>query len=401
MYLDITEDELQQITEEILTILGSFSISVDVEKREILIVMRRALEEFEKETSLWQLRNQFGNVYGLPAGVLMTNQLAVFNMNLITQITDWFASMQRVGGKIPWKKDYITLEPGRQIYDLSLESSTPYPPGTRRIHRVLWAATPEFFEGYHFNGRVDNIQGDDILYSSAWNFTNAGLNYGSNPLSFLGYGFDTVLMLQSIETRRKILFSEFFHNLSGDMLELLPMPGSRSLSIRPGTRVFYYYWNEAEVAAAGKVIDDTVQGNTSTNLEIVYGQGGSSSIPPSEKPLIANPLDMKIDVVPWSKLSSWAKTWIWEFTLARCKYIQGSKWRKIKKTFGTGEMEYEIEFDYQSLLSEAENEINLLRDQLRNDLQSLNLAQLYQDKDAMINAAKNANRLSPRLWFIG
>lgn len=397
MYLDITEDELQEIYEEILTILGAYSVNVDVTKREVLIVLKRAFQEFEKETAIWQLKNQFGNVYGLPSGLLLSNQIATFNMNLVTQITDWFASMQRLGGKIPWKKDYIVLEPGRQIYDLSLESSKPYPAGSRRIHRVLWASTPEFFDGYHFNGRLDNIQGDDILYSSAWNFTNAGLNYGSNPLSFLGYGFDTILMLQSIETRRKVLFSEFFHNLSGDMLELLPMPGSRSLSIRPGTRVFYYYFDEKEVIAASKQIDDTVNSQVSSELQVSPGTGvidGNTSV------LIANPLQMKIDIVPWSMLSPWGKTWIWEFTLARCKYIQGSKWRKIKKTFSTGEMEYEIEFDYQSLLSEAADEINSLREQLRNDLGQLNLAQLYQDKAAMVDAAIDINRRQPRLWFI-
>jgi len=397
MYLDITENELQQIYEEILTMLGAFSVDVDIEKREVLIILRRALLEFEKETALWQLKNQFGNVYGLPAGILMSNQIATFNMNLVQQITDWVASMQRIGGKIPWKKDYITLEPGRQIYDLSLESSKPYPSGTRRIHRVLWTATPEMFDGYHFNGRIDNLQGDDILYSSAWNFTNAGLNYGSNPLTFLGYGFDTIMMLQSIETRRKILFSEFFHNLSGDILELLPMPGSRSLSIREGTRVFYYYWDETEVQAANKVINDTVTSSVNSELEIIEG-GGLTGMAPKEQILISNPLQMKIDVVPWSMLSTWAKQFVFDLTLARCKYIQGSKLRAIKRNFAAGEMEFDIEFDYQSFLDEAQNEIAAVREQLKTTLESLNLANLYQDKSTMIDAAKNANRMQPRLW---
>ena len=396
MYLDITEDELNRLYEEILTILGAFTIDVDVSKEEVLIILRKALEEFEMETSLWQLRNQFGNLYGLPAGVLMTNQLATFNMNLATQVTDWFASMQRVGGKIPWKKDYITLEPGRQIYNLATESSKPYVPGSRRIHRVMWVAAPEMFEGYHFNGRTDNISGDDILYSSAWNFTNAGLNYGSNPLTYLGYAFDTVLMLQSIETRRKILFSEFFHNLSGDILEITPMPGSRNLSIREGTRVFYYYWAEAEVAAARKQIDDTLDSTVSSTYVL-----NPDGVPPGEQPMIANPLDMKIEYVPWSMLSPWAKTWIWKWALARCKYIQGAKWRKIRRGFNTGEMEAEIEFDYDSLLTEASNEMDTLMQGLRDNLTQLDLAKLYLDKASIVGAVREINKGAGRLWFTG
>ena len=397
MYLDISETELEQIYEEILTLLGSVSIKVNLTKREVIVVLRRALLEFEKETSLWQLKNQFGNVYGLPAGLVMNNQIATFNMNLVTQVTDWVASMQRIGGKIPWKKDYITLEPGRQIYNLATESSKPYPPGSRRIHRVMWSAAPEMFDGYHFNGRLDNIQGDDILYSSAWSFNNAGLNYGSSPLTFLGYGFDTVLMMQSIETRNKILFSEFFHNLSGDMLEILPMPGSRSLSLRQGTRVFYYYWDESEVIAAGKTINDTANSSVNSELNIIQG-GGLTGLQPKEKTLIANPLDMTIDIVPWSMLSPWAKQFVFDLTFARCKYIQGSKLRAIQKNISTGEMSFDIEFDYQSFLQEAADEIQSVRDELKNTLEALNISTLYQDKSTIIDAAKNANRMQPRLW---
>jgi hypothetical protein len=138
MKLDISAHELEEAYEDILTILGAFSIEVDIEKKEVKIVLKRAFQEFEKETSIWQLQNQFSNVYGMPAGQQMFNQISTFNMNFVTQITDWFASMNRVGGKIPWHKDYFTLEPGRQIYDLSRESSKPYKPGTRRVHRIKW-----------------------------------------------------------------------------------------------------------------------------------------------------------------------------------------------------------------------------------------------------------------------
>jgi cysteine synthase len=101
MKLDISAHELEEAYEDILTILGAFSIEVDIEKKEVKIVLKRAFQEFEKETSIWQLQNQFSNVYGMPAGQQMFNQISTFNMNFVTQITDWFASMNRVGGKIP------------------------------------------------------------------------------------------------------------------------------------------------------------------------------------------------------------------------------------------------------------------------------------------------------------
>lgn len=473
MKLDISAHELEEAYEDILTILGAFSIEVDIEKKEVKIVLKRAFQEFEKETSIWQLQNQFSNVYGMPAGQQMFNQISTFNMNFVTQITDWFASMNRVGGKIPWHKDYFTLEPGRQIYDLSRESSKPYKPGTRRVHRIMWVATPEILSGTRFKASANTISGDDILASGAWNFTNSGLNYGGNPLMMLGYGFDTIMMLQSMETRKKILFSEFYYNLSGDMVELFPMPGGKSLSVIEGTKIFYYYWDEREVNTGGRIDPDLLDqldsnsgiikkieytgeinpsnrfftllgpidpGSESVilngatlkpNVDYVYNATDNdimltdefrnlsvndslsifatkptidssemSQIPPQQEMLIANPIQMKVDTIPWSMLSPWAKTWVWEWTLARCKYIQGAKWRKIKKTYNSSENGYEIEFDYGSLLSEAQSEMDGLRQNLRDDLKELNLMKLMQDKQGIVDAATNINKRGGRMPFI-
>ena len=390
MYLDITENDLQMIYEEIVTILGSESIDVDVTKKEVLVMLRRSNMEFQKETSIWQLQNQFANIYGTPAGIVQQNQIATMNFQIVNQITDWFGAMSRTGGKIPWHKDYIILEPGRQIYDLSLESSKPYPSGTRRIHRVMWCAKPETLNFSRYS--TTNPHGDDILYSSNWNFTTNGLNYGASPLAFLGYSMDTIMLMQSAKERSRILFSEFYHNLSGDILEISPMPGQGVAAFAPGMKLFYYYFDESEVILNGK--NPTLQNNADTSNEI----SGYYGLPPGQAALIANPVDMKIDFTNWSQLSPWAKAWIFDYTLARCKYIQGSKWRKIKKIFSTGEMEYDIEFDYQSLLSEAATEMERLTDKLREDLKELNIAKLVQEKAEMAENASKVSTKGVRLW---
>ena len=56
-----------------------------------------------------------------------------------------------------------------------------------------------------------------------------------------------------------------------------------------------------------------------------------------------------------------------------------------------GEMNYEIEFDYNSLLSEHEGEKTKLIDNLRTDLGNLSLVKIMQDKQAMFDAAKRIN----------
>jgi hypothetical protein len=391
MLLDITTDELEVIYEEILTILGGFDVDVDITKEEVMIVLRNSLLKFEKETSIWQLQNQFLNVYGMPKGAILTNQLATINFNLVHQITDWFASMNKVGGKIPWHKDYITLEPGRQVYFLDKESSKPYPPGSRRINRVMWVAQPEIFNSGFTKGS-DNS--DDVLHNSQWNFTSNGLNYGDNRLGFLGYTFDTVLMMQSQENRNKIMFSEYFHNLSGDVLEITPMPGKSTSVVKEGMRLFYYYWNESEIAANSKLASESED-------QTAYESITDVPLPSQDTALIANPLDVTMMTVPWSSLSPWAKSFVKDLTLAKCKYMQGSKWRVIRKTFSTGEMEYEIEFDYSSLLSEAQDEERNLIDNLRADLKDLAIHTLSDNQSKVVENSVKINSRKGRRWQIG
>jgi len=129
--------------------------------------------------------------------------------------------------------------------------------------------------------------------------------------------------------------------------------------------------------------------------------GNPVGMPPGTSSLIANPIDLNLQYTTWSGLSPWAQTWIWEFALARCKYIQGAKWRKIKKNFSTGEMSYEIEFDYQSLLSEAQEEMNNLRASLREDLRAMSLAKILEDKASQVESATKISSRVPRLWTFG
>jgi hypothetical protein len=213
-------------------------------------------------------------------------------------------------------------------------------------------------------------------------------------------------MLQSIETRNKVLFSEFFHNLSGDVLEITPMPGKALANIQPGTRVFYYYWNESEVLSGQNFVNNASGSQTTTSTIENYdplnpnNNTGLTGLPPGQAVLIANPLQMNIQAVPWSYLSAWAQAVVKNIGFARCKYIQAAKWRTIQKTFATGEMEYEITFDYQSLLSEAQEEEASAIENLRQDFTNLNVATLMQQQQQITDSAVAQNRLGGRLWFL-
>lgn len=384
--IDITEEELTYVYDEILTFLGGYTVDVELTKEEVLKSLNRALMTFEKEISLWQLSNQWSNLYGQVKGQKQISDFATINFGIVQQLTDWFASMGRYGGKIPWHKDYIVLESGRQIYNLATESSKPYIPGSRRIHKIMWQTNSNIFTFGKYTPA--NPTGDDVLVSNNWALSGAGLSYAGNRLGLLGSSNDVVMLLQARETLSEVLFSEFFYNLSGDILELTPMPTNARGNAWDGMRVFYYYWDEAEMSA-GKSLDLEIYQSL---IDPVTGMiKGESS-------LIANPLDVKFGIVNWSDLSAWARAFIFDYGLALCKYIIGSKWRVIQKTMSEGEMNYEVTFDYSSLINESEQEKAKEIETLKSIMENLSLAKVYQDKADIFDAARKINTGQPRRW---
>jgi hypothetical protein len=366
MLLDITPEESIELYEYIQVLLGGEDVDVDITEKEIRVLAKKALKDYLYEIQQWQTKNQFSNIVGTAATQDFTNKFVFDNTMLAQRLSDWWASMQRVGGKIPWKKDYIVLEDRRQVYNLATESSIPYTPGSRRVHRVMWVARPEIFGGH---GTLNDL--------GLFSFGQSGLTYGNSPFQYLGQLFDVVLLSQALEMRNKVLRSEFFYNIGGDMLEVTPMPGSNSASGMGGTKLFYYYLDEKDF----------------------LGLDGQEGLMAQE--LIATPTQIKIKNIPYSSLNAMAKTWVDNYTIALAKYAQASKWRRVKSIASPGS-EYQVEFDYSSLLEESKAEREELKLKLKEDLlAALDTPKMMEDK---MNVAKNAaeiNKLGGRRFFIG
>lgn len=389
--LDISPEELNELYEFTQTLLGGEDVDVDITKKEIRILARKALRDYYYEIQVWQTRNQFSNILGSPAfingvQVEFTNRFIYDNGMIAQRISDWFAAMARVGGKVTWKKDYITLVPGQQIYDLSAMSSVPYQPGTRRIHKVMWYARPEIFGTT--NSAAAGIQSADFIDNSLFTFGLNGLAYNGNSMGFLGNLFDVVLLGQALESRNKVLRSEFFYNISGDLLEVTPMPGGHSLAIEEGAKVFYYYFDEGDPDFYGPSTNSNTQTTT-----LITGNGIED--------LIANPTQVKIDTVPYSQLNAMAKNWVENYTVALAKHSLASKWRRVR-TIASPDSDYQIELDYQSLLEEYKEMIEKLKEDLKTDLLAfIDMTKMMEDKASQVENAAKINRMSPRKLFLG
>lgn len=364
MKLDISDGDLTEVYEFFQTLLGGEDINVDIQEKEIKVLMRKALKDYIEQINNWFITNNFSNVMGFNSSQNFTRRFITENTMIAQRMSDWWASMARVGGKTPWQKDYFSLRDNQQIYNLAEESSVPYTPGARRIHRIMWVAKPELMGG-QFNPQL--IDGGLVT------FGQNGLMYGPNLMSYLGTVFDVVLLAQSLETRNKVLRSEFFYNISGDIVELTPMPGGGYSDTVNGTKVFYYYYNEEDLLTQGIDPDAT---------------------------LIGNPTQVGLDIINWSEVNQPGQNWIENWAIALGKYTVGSKLRQIKK-IASGESEYQIEFDYQSLIDESKTEREALLLKLKEHLEGLNMYKMMENKASIAENSAKINKYSPRKPFFG
>jgi len=366
MLVDATNEEIKEIYEYVVVLLGGEEVDVNIEEKEIKILLRRALTKFLRYIDNWQIRNDFGNILGQPANIDFTRKFITENFGLAQKVSDWFASMARVGGKTKWKQDFFTITEMRQVYDLSVDSNIPYRPGTRRIHKIMWVAKPEIMGMPGLEpGQIDG---------GLTTFSLNGLMYGNSMMSYLGNIFDVVLLGQSIEMRNKVLKSEFFYNISGDMVELTPMPG-RPFSLAPaGTRIYYYYFDEIDFLG--------LEGQDADHV------------------LISNPTQVQTQVVPYSSLNTVSKDWLLDYTVALAKYMFGSKLRAVKK-IASPDSDYQVEFDYQSLLDESKEEIEKLYEELDALLKAIDYESIMESKKNIAENGAKINSLSPRLIFVG
>lgn len=370
----LSEKELDEIYSYIKVLLGAGGdgpkVNVQISRKEIEVILCRASKTYQSYIEQWFIENNFGNIVGTNSKRNFTSFFVQDNFIMAQRISDWFASMMRVGGNIPWKKDYVVLEKGRQIYDLSQESSTPYAPGSRKIHKIMWYTPPVML-----NTTLATRPSGLAVDNSAFNVANInvgfqGVTYGTHPLFALGNVMDYVLVKQAIEERNRVVFGEYYYNISGDIVELTPVPGVR-VTIPQDAKLIYYYFDKEDMLG-------------------LDGQGLAGV-----NALINNPTQVQFDMIPWEDLNQSARTWIEEFTVAEAKYILGSKWRTVNK-IASPESEYQIEFDYASLIDESKEMKENLKTELKESLDKLKTKNIMEDKAAIIEATKTINKVYPK-----
>lgn len=373
-FTKLSVNELDEVYSYVKVILGGggegAKVDVQISKPEIEVVLCRASKIYQSYIEQWYVENNFGNLMGTDAKKNFTYFFVQDNFLMASRISDWFASMSRVGGHIPWKKDYVTLESGRQIYDLSQESSKPYLPNSRKIHKIMWY-TPPVLLNTTLSPMTNGIRNSGMDFNiNNVNLSHRGVTYGNHPLNALGNVMDYILVKQAIQEKNRIVYGEFYYNISGDIVEITPVPG-KNINLPKDAKLIYYYFDKEDML-----------GLNNQDLENVNN-------------LINNPTQVNFDLIRWQELNQFSRTWIEEYAIAESKYILGAKWRTVR-SIASPSSDYQVEFDYSSLIDESKETKNFLIEDLKESLEKLKTKNIMEEKASIIDSSKTINKVYPK-----
>ena len=290
------------------------------------------------------------------------NNRAVIGSGLpyITALASDYGTEVGTGGKVDWKKAYITTVAGEQDYDL----------------QVLWANVSESCARMTIR-RIfhDRPPASARVYDP---FSMTGMSY-SNVLNELGFGayspavqflmtpiFEDLLRMQAIEFNDMVRKSQYSFELVNNKLRIFPVPNG-------SYKVWFEYTNDNAVFESG-------------------------SLTPSGSNVISDFSNVPYKNHAYSEINDAGHQWIRNYFLAICKEILGAIRQKYQTIPIPGG---EVTLDGAELRSEAQQEKELLIDHLQEMLEATGRFGQMEKQAAMAEQIQDTLKRVPTFIYIG
>jgi hypothetical protein len=330
--LQIDPIEKEKIFRQAKDRLGSPLRKIQLDEGQMFTLLETSTEDYVEYIQNFLIEHQWINLLGLNVNEDdIARALITRNYDLLTQYTYAYSKIVGLGagdGGYELKKDYIVLRKGVQMYEI---------PARREINEVLWY-TP---------ATLDQSVIDPFL--GVWN-NQFGAEYIGLGSYYILPAFDILLRAGDRNLKNRIIRSELIYKITNGpngtkFLHLMGVPGGRfdfRSALIDQARVWYWYY---ETPAKGEC-----------DLS-------------KYKDIIKTPADVPLADMSFEELNAPSKVWIRRYFTSLCKETLG----RVRGTFG-GKVaipDADITMDYDSLLTEAKNEMELLKKELSERLTRL------------------------------
>lgn len=350
--MSVSIEEREKLFRQFRHSVGAPIRQIELTDEQLCTLLEISIEDYAQYVQEWLIEHQWQSLLGHNLDTIdMAFALSVRNFDFMTQYTYAYSKQVGLQTNGPWelKKDYIEIEAGRQVYQI---------PAGREINEVLWITPPATSQAL-----LANYGGIDYGFGGGFAQVGGGVGTGGPGFSRMGYyiapAFDILLTAADMNLKNRIVRSELVYKVTAGpngtkLLHLMSTPGSKlsfgqgiggvgSSINMTGCQVWYHYYDTTP---------ENVDQCRQDNPDIIKM--------PNQVPLA------KLDYADFNEPT---KTLIRQLFIAEAKRALG----RTRGKFGgiVGPPEAERTMDYESLLSEGNEEKKAVLERLDARLQRL------------------------------
>lgn len=366
--------------------LGGDVLDIELVEGQVHTAYEQAVLEYSYLINLHQAKNALPSALGQETGSFNGDgQLTGANAQELANANLAFPKMQftyaknvsmavnnqvAVNGNEPIYSASFDMVPGVQDYDLqSIVSSSAAANGWNidnkrvTIHKVYYKTAGASWNFYGYFGGL-NVVGNLSTYGQ----------YADDSTFEIIPAWQNKLQAMAYEDAIKTRVSDWSFQIRNNKLRIYPTPNSASP---------LKFWFDFSIPSNSWLETSQASGSIAANSG-VYGINNMNTLP--------------FQNIPYNKINSIGKQWIRRFALAICKEMLGQVRGKFDKVPIPGDS---VTLNADKLLSEAKEEKEKLREELKTQLAEMTYVKLNEDSAKIMEDASKIQTYVPNIIFVG
>ena len=341
------KSEAEQMVVFVKRRLGDDILSVELTKKMIFANFEEAAMEYGAILHQYQAKSELLNYLGYSTGSNVQQKLPRQNLEYLSRFSEPYAMEAGIGGSYNISSGSITLQNGRQDYDLHTElvdgaGDALFTKGTN--------AETSADGTFHLRGKMKISEVYHYDPQAAYRFfdTTSAINYLNNEFSFESFTpetifyvlpvFEDILRAGQLDTSNRVRRSNYSYEINGTKIKIFPTPTSQLSGKKLWIRVRHY--------------PDPL--NPSYDDNSIFGVSDLSNIPYNN--------------LNYYQINSIGKQWIRKYTLALSMETLG----RVRSKFGSVPVPGDtVTLDGSSLIDQGRSDKEKLVTSLKEMLETL------------------------------
>lgn len=348
--------EIESLFRKCRSALGAPVVDVELTDEQLCDYLEIAIEDYAEKIQNWLIANQWATLYGKNvSNTDMAYALSVRTMDMSKDFSFWFSKEAGLQQRGPWelKKDYITIEAGKQSYLV---------PAGREINNVMYC-NPSTSQAALYA----NYGGLDTLGFAGGYGQAGGGSYGPIGGFYIAQSADIAYMATDLAYKNRLLRGDLTYKVTAGP---------------DGTHIIHLYSTPGSKLSFGS----TINANGSLSLvgcEVWYTyydvtNGDADECRRQNPDVLLTPDQVPLDKIDFAFLNEPTKVIVRKLFFALAK--RGLAMIRGKWSGRISIMEAEANLDYNMLLSQADKEYDAAMEELTKRLDKMSPSEMLKQQ---------------------